>query len=101
AADLAQMPAAEAKAIYKAQYWDALRCDLMPGGVDYAVFDYGVNSGVARAGRVLRRVAGLNDGSSSVTADVLAALAREDAAGIIVAVCDERLRFLQGLKTWP
>ena len=32
-------------------------------GVDYSVFDYGVNSGIGRSGKVLRRAVGLPDNS--------------------------------------
>jgi hypothetical protein len=48
AADIRALPAETAKTIYRERYWDAMRCDDLPAGVDYAVFDYGVNSGIAR-----------------------------------------------------
>jgi lysozyme family protein len=101
AADLRAMTAAEAAAIYRRHYWDALCCDDLPAGVDYAVFDYGVNSGVGRAGKVLRRLLGLPDRTHAVTAEVLAAVAGRDAGRLIEALCDERLAFLKRLKTWP
>jgi lysozyme family protein len=47
AADVRVMRLDEAKAIYRAAYWDVMHCDSLPAGPDYAVFDYGVNSGVA------------------------------------------------------
>ena len=56
--DVRAMKLSDAKAIYRAKYWDALRCDELPAGVDDSMFDYGVNSGIARAGKVLRRVLG-------------------------------------------
>ena len=34
AADVRAMRLAQAKAIYRAKYWAALRCDEMPAGVD-------------------------------------------------------------------
>ena len=101
AADVRAMTRAEAERIYRARYWDALRCDELPAGVDYAVFDYGVNSGIARAGRVLRRCLKLDDSAGAVTDTVIAAAGEADAHGLIAAICDERLRFLQSLKTWP
>src|SRR5258705_5153236 len=52
AADVRSMPVEVAKDIYRSKYWDAMRCDDLPAGVDYAVFDYGVNSGIGRAVRV-------------------------------------------------
>jgi lysozyme family protein len=101
AADVRGMKLDEAKAIYRAKYWDAQRCDALPAGVDYAVFDYGVNSGIGRSGKVLRRVLRLPDGTSVVNDAVIAAAGAVDAKVLIAAICDERLRFLQSLKTWP
>ncbi len=101
AADVRAMKVEEAKAIYRSKYWNALRCDELPAGVDDAVFDYGVNSGVGRAGKVLRRVLALRDNDWHVSDEVLAALSLRDPQAVIIAICDERLRFLKSLKTWP
>ncbi|MFN3659583.1 MAG: glycoside hydrolase family 108 protein, partial [Pseudolabrys sp.] len=101
AADVRAMTVAEAKTIYRARYWDAQRCDELPAGVDYAVFDYGVNSGIGRSGKVLRRVLRLPDNTSAVSDAVIAAARAANASGLVAAICDERLRFLQALKTWP
>lgn len=101
AADVRAMKRSEAEAIYRTKYWDAQRCDDLPGGVDYAIFDYGVNSGIGRSGRVLRRLLKLSDASSAVTDEVIAAVRRADARALTAALCDERLAFLQSLKTWP
>ncbi|MBN8965586.1 MAG: secretion activator protein, partial [Rhizobiales bacterium] len=49
AADIKAMRVEEAETIYRAAYWDAMRCDDLAAGLDYAVFDYGVNSGIGRA----------------------------------------------------
>jgi lysozyme family protein len=100
AADVRAMKLDEAKAIYKTKYWAAQRCDELPSGVDYAVFDYGVNSGIGRSGKVLRRCLKLADTASAVTDEVIAAARAADAKALIVAICDERLRFLQSLRTW-
>lgn len=101
AADVRAMKLDEAKAIYRIKYWDAQRCDQLPAGVDYSVFDYGVNSGIGRSGKVLRRVLALPDNTSTVTDQVLEAVARRDPRALIIAINDERLRFLKSLKTWP
>jgi lysozyme family protein len=101
AADVRAMPVEAAKRIYRSKYWNAMRCDELPAGVDYAVFDYGVNSGIGRAGKVLRRLLGLASNSSVVTDAVIAAASRRASKPLIEAICDERLAFLQGLRTWP
>jgi len=51
--DVKNMKIEDAKAIYKSKYWDALDCDNLPSGVDYSVFDYGVNSGLGRPRKAL------------------------------------------------
>ncbi|MDC7987612.1 glycosyl hydrolase 108 family protein, partial [Rhodoplanes sp. TEM] len=101
AADVRAMTVDQAKAIYRVRYWDAQRCDELPPGVDYAVFDYGVNSGIGRSGRVLRRLLGLSADGHAVTDAAIAAAAARDPAGLVQAICDERLRFLKALRTWP
>lgn len=101
AADIKTMKLEEAKTIYRAKYWDAQRCDELPAGVDFAIFDYGVNSGIGRSGKVLRRVLGLPDNTSVVNDEVIAAANGTDAKSLISDICDERLRFLKALKTWP
>jgi len=101
AADVRAMRVDEAKRIYRARYWDAQRCDELPAGVDDTMFDYGVNSGIGRSGKVLRRALGLSDEMGAVTDEVIAALSQRDAKAVIVAINDERLAFLKRLKTWP
>jgi lysozyme family protein len=99
AADVKAMKVEEAKAIYRARYWDAQRCDELPAGVDYAVFDYGVSSGIGRSKRVLQRVVGVEaDGAFGPV--TMAAVAAHDPKKVVTDLCDERLRFLQTLKTW-
>jgi lysozyme family protein len=99
--DVRRMDVNDAKRIYRSKYWDALSCDRLPAGLDYSLFDYGVNSGIARAGRVLRRLCGLPDSDYHVTGEVLAAVARRDPKALMEALNDERLAFLQRLRTWP
>lgn len=101
AADVRTMSVDQAKVIYRKCYWDAQRCDELSAGVDYSVFDYGVNSGVGRSGKVLRRVVGLPDNTSAVTDQVLAYARVRDPKVLVAAICDERLAFLKSLRTWP
>ncbi|WP_330220294.1 glycosyl hydrolase 108 family protein, partial [Sulfitobacter sp. HI0040] len=45
----------ERDTIYKTQFWDKVLGDRLPSGVDYAVYDFAVNSGVKRASEYLQR----------------------------------------------
>jgi lysozyme family protein len=101
AADVRAMTVEEAKRIYRTRYWDVQRCDELPAGVDYVIFDYGVNSGIGRSGKVLRRLVKLSDRSSMISDDAIAAVCAIDAATVVTSICEERLRFLRSLRTWP
>jgi len=98
--DVKALTIAQAQEIYAKHYAAPLRYDELPAGIDYAVLDYGINSGIARAGTVLRRCLKLADDASSVSEAVVAAARAADARSLVLAICDERLRFLQSLKTW-
>ena len=100
AADVRAMRLDEAKTIYRSKYWNALRCDELPAGLDYAAFDYGVNSGTGRAAKVLQRVVGFAD-DGRITDALVAAIRKRDVADLVRRLCDERLAFLKRLKTWP
>lgn len=99
AKDVRTMRLDDAKSIYKAKYWDALRCDELPAGIDYAVFDYGVNSGTARAAKVLQRVLAVRD-DGVIGPETLSSARRGSVKSIVAALCNERLTFLRSLRTW-
>jgi len=58
AVDVKSMSQSQAGTIYRSKYWDALNCDALESGVDYTVFDYGVNSGLGRPQKALQRFKG-------------------------------------------
>jgi lysozyme family protein len=99
--DVRAMPRSVAEQIYKSKYWDTLACDNLPAGLDYTCFDYGVNSGIRRSGRVLRACLGLPTDTWHVDQSVLDRLAQADVTKVIDEMNAERMRFLQHLKTWP
>lgn len=100
ALDVKNMTRAEAAMIYKMRYADPQKYDETPAGLDYTLFDYGVNSGIGRSGKVIRRVMGMADNTSVVTTEVMAQIGKRDPKQLIAAVNDERLRFLKQLRTW-
>lgn len=100
AEDVRALTEAEAREIYLARYWNVIRGDELPPGLDLAVFDFAVNSGPRRAARLLQRV--LNVTPDGVIGRVTLAAARAaDRATTIDELCDARLAFLQQLETWP
>lgn len=91
--------------IYDKQYWDAVKGDLLPDGVDYVVFDGGVNSGPGRSimwlQQALRPVyTGRIDGVMGMgTITALKSINNNDA--LIDRICDARMNFLRHLGTFP
>ena len=89
----------EVKAIYRHQYWERIKGDQLPAGVDYCVFDFAVNSGVHRASRYLQRAVGVaEDGTLGPV--TMAAVAAMGVECLVDALCNARLSFLKGLTTF-
>ncbi|MDX8449109.1 glycosyl hydrolase 108 family protein [Mesorhizobium captivum] len=85
---------------YRRFYWDAVLGAELPDGIDYAVFDFAVNSGPGKAAKYLRAVLGVAEDSRVGPATLAAARAKP--AGVVIdTLCDARLAFLQRLPTWP
>lgn len=67
---------------YRTGYWDACKCDELPLGIDYAVFDFAVNSGVGRASKTLQEAVGASvDGV--IGKNTIAAAAKHDPSELI------------------
>ena len=87
------------KPFYKAMYWDKIKGDQLPPGVDYAAFDFAVNSGVSRAAKMLQQIAGvLVDGALGPKS--MGAIRECDPQQAVDALCDMRLDFLKRLPTF-
>lgn len=96
---VAKISEAEVEAIYKLQYWDMVSGDDLPAGVDLAVFDYAVNSGTGRAAKALQKVLGVKQ-DGQIGQLTLKRVEDVEADALVVAICKERLAFVQRLSTW-
>lgn len=85
--------------MYRAKYWDKVRGDDLPNGVDYAVFDAAVNSGPGRAAKWLQGCVGVEQ-DGGIGAKTLAAVATIDAADLVEDYAKRRLSFLMNLPNW-
>lgn len=88
----------EATEIYRTGYWAQSGGDLLPAGLDYMAFDFGVNSGPARAVKVLQRVVGVVEDGNAGPA-TLAAVEKYPGGlrNLIVDYGDARMAFLKSL----
>lgn len=97
--DIRNMTRARAAQIYRRDFWNPVRGDDLPAGLDLVAFDAAVNSGVSRGARWLQealRVAA--DGR--IGPQTIAAARASDHRTIVNAACDRRMAFLRGLSTW-
>ena len=86
----------EVEAIYRQEYWDKIRGDDLPDGVDFAVFDYAVNSGVSKAAKTLQSVVGVTQDGQIGPQTIQAA---KDY--VAMSITNRRLAFMQSLSIWP
>lgn len=99
--DVRQITAEEIAQIYRFQYWDVVRGDELPAGVDYVVFDGAVNSGPSQSVKWLQRALGnvVVDGVCG-QATLRAAQEHPEPLRLIEAICNRRMDFLRALRTW-
>lgn len=89
----------EVGTIYKVNYWDKVRGDETPPGIDFATFDYGVNSGPSRSIKDLQRA--LNVPADGVFGPkTMGAVLKANTREVIKKLCARRLSFVQSLKIW-
>ena len=90
---------ADVDTLYRRKYWDKVRGDELPAGVDYAVFDAAINSGPGRASKWLQTAVGaVPDGA--IGPGTMAKVQEMDAKAIVEKYQATRLAFLQSLPTW-
>lgn len=98
AAQVKALTLAEAEAIYRKNYWGPSGGDVLPVGLDYAAFDFGVNSGPSRAVRTLQQVVGVA-ADGKIGPKTLAAV-NSYPGGIVKLIrdyCAARMAFLRSL----
>lgn len=90
---------ADVAPIYKKKYWDRVKADELPNGLNYAVFDASVNSGTGRAAKWLQECVGaVPDGA--IGPKTLAMVASHAPEDLIIKYCDIRQAFLESLPSF-
>ena len=83
--------------IYRRNYWERCRCQDLPTGVDWAVFDFAVNAGTGRAAKALQQaVEATQDGSIGPL--TLMKVEQHDANNIINRIAIYREQFYRSLS---
>lgn len=98
-ADVRALRKDEAAKIYKKFYWDRVKADHLPTGLDYSVFDMGVNAGPSRGIKILQKAVGsYPDGKIGPL--TIAASKKMTPWSAIKRYADYRLRFYKSLRTF-
>jgi lysozyme family protein len=87
------------KPFYKHRYWDMIRGDDLPHGVDYVAFDTCVNSGPKRAAIILQEAVNANP-DGSIGPMTLRAVQSQPSDVLVKDYCARRLAFMKSLPTW-
>ena len=57
--DVKSVTEAQAEAVYRSRYWDAINGDGLPAGVDLMMLDFGINAGPSTSAMALQRLIGV------------------------------------------
>ncbi len=99
--DVYLMTNTERDAIYREGYWNQVRGNELPAGIDIVVFDGAVNSGPHQSIKWLQRALGVTRIDGVVGPATLAAIdAHQNHDQLVAEICERRLAFLRALKTW-
>jgi lysozyme family protein len=88
-----------ARAIYQSLYWNPLRADALPAGVDLSVFDMGVNAGNWRSARLLQRAIGFtgDEVDGCIGPETLGAAAKCDPRSVVDDLAQRQAAFYRSL----
>ena len=94
--EMKRLTVADVAPIYKTNYWDRIRGDDLPSGLDFAAFDWAVNSGTGRPAKVIQKyISAKQDGA--IGPKTLALVAENDPAKMIQYLYEQRQKFYERL----
>jgi len=97
--DMRDLTPEDVAPIYKKNYWDRVKGDDLPSGVDWACFDWAVNSGSGRPAKALQRCVGATP-DGAIGPMTLRAVADNEPKRLVEGVYTQRQKFYEDLKTF-
>ena len=97
--DIKNLTLAQAKEIYKKDWWDKLGADGMHSAIVFQLWDFAVNAGKPRAIKELQQVAGV-PADGLIGPKTIAAVKAMDVNDVLLKLTAERLKFYTSLSTW-
>ena len=99
--DMKDLTVEDVAPIYKKGYWDKMKGDDLPNGLDLCVFDFGVNAGTGRAAKYLQKMIGATADGAIGPATLRALetyVKQEGLKGAIEKYQKDRLAYYKKLK---
>ena len=98
--DIKNLTLAQAKEIYKKDWWDKLGGHGLHSAITFQLWDFSINAGKKRAIIELQQVAGVT-ADGVIGPKTIEAVNALDLNDVLLSLTAERLKFYTSLKTWP
>lgn len=85
--------------IYRKKYWDAVKGDELPSGLDYLMFDFAVNAGPGRAIKIMQQALGVTS-DGVIGRMTMKAIADADPEELIEKFSEAKSDYYRSLKTF-
>ena len=102
--DMKDLTVEDVAPIYKKNYWDRVKGDHLPAGLDLCIFDFAVNAGPGRAAKMIQKMIGVtvDGGIGRMTLQALG-LYEEEVGGVAEVILEyqkQRQAYYESLKNF-
>ena len=97
--DMKDLTVEDVAPIYKKEYWDRCKCDDLESGIDWAVFDWAVNSGTGRSAKAVQKICGATQ-DGAIGPKTLALIGKQNTQYVVEEFGKIRQDFYESLKTF-
>lgn len=97
--DMRKLTKDDVKPLYKKNYWDAVKGDELPNGVDYAAFDFAINAGPAASRKMIQRALGVTP-DGIIGPKTMEAIKNADGKDFLQKFSDAKTAFYKSLPTF-
>lgn len=85
--------------MYRKKYWDAVKADDLPDGLDYLMFDFAINAGPGRAIKTMQKAIGTTP-DGAIGPKTMQSLKDADQAELVAKFSAEKEAFYRSLPTF-
>jgi len=97
--DMKDLTVEDVAPIYKKNYWDKCKCNDLASGLDWAVFDWAVNSGTGRSAKAVQKICGASQ-DGAIGPKTLALVNGQDTHYMVEEFGKIRQNFYESLSTF-